>query len=134
MRTWRIFCLGVCVALSGCVIGYGRCLFLQPVKSSLTGRIHFRDYPAADGVDNVPVLVLDRTAYIYVPALTHLCLSSSEVQLVGVYEFPRDIGEDSHVTVDGSLFQAASAHQHTHFLMNVVIITPLPATPAAAAP
>jgi hypothetical protein len=131
MRTWRLFCLGACVALSGCVLGYGHCLFLQPVKSTLTGRVHFRDFPAADGVDNVPVMVLDKTAYIYVPTLSHLCLSSGEVQLVGVAEFPENIGEDSHVSVVGSLFQSASARQYTHFLMNVVTITPL--LPANAA-
>jgi hypothetical protein len=130
MKTWRLFCLGACAALSGCVVGYGHCLWLQPVKSELTGRVHFRDYPAADGVDNVPVLVLDRTAYVYVPTLSHLCLSADEVQLVGVSEFPRNIGENSRVSVVGSLFQAASARQHTPFLMNVVTISSL--SPAAA--
>jgi len=39
--------------LSGCVIGYGPCLFLQPVKHTFTGLVHFRDYPASDGIDNV---------------------------------------------------------------------------------
>jgi hypothetical protein len=59
---------GACAGLSGCVIGYGPCLLQQPVKNTLTGRVHFRDYPSAEGVDNVPVLALDRTAYIYAPA------------------------------------------------------------------
>src|SRR5271154_6943176 len=113
MRTWRLFCLGACVALSGCVLGYGHCLFLQPVKSTLTGRGHFREFPAAGGVDNVPGMGLDKTAYIYGPTLSHLCLSSGEVQLVGVAEFPENIGEDSHVSVVGSLFQSASARQYT---------------------
>jgi len=142
MRTWRlgiwrIVCLAACISLCGCVLGYGRCLWLQPVKSSLQGKVHFRDYPAADGVDNVPILALDRTAYIYVPTSPHLCLPANEVQLVGVTEFPQDIGEDSHVVAYGALFQSATTRQHTDFLMNVVTVWNLPAsspTPRAAAP
>src|ERR1700693_4464110 len=60
MRIWRWSFIGACLGLSGCVLGYGPCLFQQPVKINLTGRVHFRDYPTANGVDNVPVLVLDR--------------------------------------------------------------------------
>jgi|ERR1700678_962139 len=135
MRTWRLFCIGACIALSGCVYGYGHCLFLQPVKSTVTGRVHFQDYPNADGVDNVPILELDRTAYVYVPTSTHLCLPANDVQLVGVSEFPQNIGADSHVTVFGTLFQGAADRQHTPFLMNVVTMFPVvPASPATAEP
>jgi hypothetical protein len=111
--------------LSGCVIGYGPCLFQQPVKDHLTGRVHFRNYPAADGVDNVPVLALDRTAYIYAPAVSHHCLPANDVQLVGVTEFPPNVVENSHVRVDGVLFQAATGRQHTPFVMKVTTILPL---------
>jgi hypothetical protein len=126
-RFWRLPLLGACLGLSGCVIGYGPCLFQQPVKNTLTGHVHFRDYPAPDGLDNVPVLSLDRTAYIYAPAQSHHCLAANDVQLVGVAEFPPNVIENSHVTVDGVLFQAGSGHQHTPFLMNVTTILPIPA-------
>ena len=128
MTFWRSCFLGVCAALSGCVIGYGHCRFEAPVKINFTGRVHFRSFPARDGIDNVPVLVLDRTAYIYAPAHSHQCLAADDVQLVGVSEFPENIGEDTHVTVEGSLFEATTARQHTPFLMSVIIMSPI--TPA----
>jgi hypothetical protein len=127
MRFWRICWIGACLALSGCVIGYGPCLFQQPVKNTLSGHVHFREYPNADGIDNVPVLALDRTAYIYAPAQSHLCLPANDVQLVGVSEFPQNVIEDSHVSVDGVLFQAGSGRQHTAFVMNVTTILPMAA-------
>jgi hypothetical protein len=127
MRAWRLSFMGASLVLSGCVIGYGPCLLQQPVKNTLAGRVHFRDYPSADGIDNVPVLALDRTAYIYAPAESHHCLSANDVQLVGVAEFPQNVIENTHVSVDGRLFQAASDHQHTAFLMNVTTILPIPA-------
>jgi hypothetical protein len=126
MRIWRLPFLVAYLALSGCVIGYGPCLFQQPVKNTLTGHVHFRDYPGPDGLDNVPVLSLDRTAYIYAPAQSHHCLPANDVQLIGVAEFPPNVIENSHVTVDGVLFQAGSGRQHTPFLMNVTTILPIP--------
>jgi hypothetical protein len=127
MRVWRTCCIGAYFALSGCVIGYGPCLFQQPVKNTLAGRVHFRQYPNADGVDNVPVLALDRTAYVYAPAQSHLCLPANDVQLVGVSEFPQNVIENSHVSVAGVLFQAGSGRQHTDFVMNVTTILPMAA-------
>ena len=127
MRIWRLPFLVAYLALSGCVIGYGPCLFQQPVKNTLTGHVHFRDYPGPDGLDNVPVLSLDRTAYIYAPAQSHHCLAANDLQLIGVAEFPPNVIENSHVTVDGVLFQAGSGRQHTPFLMNVTTILPIPA-------
>lgn len=124
MRTSRSWMLGVLAALSGCVHGYG-CLLEQPIKHTLTGRIHFRSFPAADGMDTVPVLILDRTAYVYAPAHSYQCISATDVQLVGVSEFPENIVENSHVKVAGSLFEATSGHQHTRFLMNVTLLLPL---------
>jgi hypothetical protein len=128
MRIWRVSFIGACLGLSGCVLGYGPCLFQQPVKNTLTGRVHFRDYPSSDGVDNVPILALDRTAYVYAPAQTRHCLPANDVQLVGVAEFPQDVIENSHVSVDGVLFQEASSRQHTPFVMNVTTILPIAAS------
>jgi len=128
MRFARALILGALAALTGCVHGYG-CLFLQPVKHTLTGRIHFRSFPASDGMDNVPVLVLDRTAYIYSPAHSYQCQSATDVQLVGVSEFPENVIEDSHVTVDGALFESTSSHEYTRFLMRVTTLLPLSKAP-----
>jgi hypothetical protein len=114
----------VALSVSGCVAGR-RCLFIEPLKSSLTGRLHFRDFSAPDGVDHVPVLALDQTVYVYAPAHSHSCLPVNDVQLVGWSEFPPDIAEGAHIVVDGSLFEAASPHQHTGFLINVNTIVPV---------
>jgi hypothetical protein len=124
-RILRLASSGALLALSGCVIGYGPCLLQQPVKNNLTGRVHFRDYPTSEGMDKVPVLALDRTAYVYAPAQSRHCLPANDVQLVGVAEFPQDVIENSHVSVDGKLFQAGSSSQHTQFLMNVTTILPI---------
>ena len=128
MKVSRLWILGVLAALTGCVHGYG-CLFLQPVKHTLTGRIHFKTYPAADGMDNVPILVLDRTAYVYSPAHTYQCMSATDIQLVGVSEFPENVIEDSRVSVEGRLFESTSAHEYTRFLMNVTTLLPLNKNP-----
>jgi hypothetical protein len=117
--------IALLVSLGGCVIGDGRCLFLQPIKATLTGKIHFRDYAAGSGVDNVPVLALDRTAHIYAPAESHSCIPVNDLQLVGWSEFPPDIIEGAHITVHGSLFGAATSHQYTRFLMNVATVSPV---------
>jgi hypothetical protein len=108
--------------LSGCVLGSGPCLWLQPFKHTLVGRVHFRDFAAADGVDNVPILLLDKTAYVYAPAQSHSCLLANDMQLTGIAEFPRDIGENTHVTVVGKLLEAAPRAQHTQFVIDVTSI------------
>jgi hypothetical protein len=126
MSRWlKLLSVVASAALSGCVLGYGHCLFTEPVKNTLAGHVHFRNYPAADGVDNVPVLVLDQTAYVYAPAESHECLAANDVQLVGLSEFPKDIEENTHVSVEGTLFAAATARQHTRFVVNVTSILPL---------
>lgn len=104
--------------------GYG-CLLQEPIKHTFTGRIHFRSFPAADGIDKVPVLALDRTAYVYAPAHGYQCLAATDVQLVGVSEFPETVIEDSRVSVDGSLFEATAAREYTRFLVNVTTVLPL---------
>jgi hypothetical protein len=128
MRISRCWVLVTLFALGGCVHGYG-CLLEAPLKHTLTGRIHFRSYPAPDGMDNVPVLTLDRTAYIYAPAHSYQCMFATDVQLAGVSEFPESVIENSHVSVEGTLFEASSAHEYTRFLMNVSLLLPLNQTP-----
>jgi hypothetical protein len=127
---WRAWVLVVAAALSGCVHGYG-CLLEEPIRHTLTGRIHFRSFPAADGVDKVPILSLDHTAYVYAPAHSYQCLVATDLQLVGVSEFPDTVIENSRVSVQGSLFEATAAHEYTRFLMNVSLLLPLnsPSTP-----
>jgi hypothetical protein len=114
--------------LGGCVHGYG-CLLEEPVKHTLTGRIHFRAFPAADGVDKVPVLALDRTIYVYAPAHSYQCMYATDVQLVGITEFPESVIENSRVSVEGSLFEATAAREYTRFLVNVSLLLPLPTSP-----
>jgi hypothetical protein len=118
MRHWRLLGLGVCVWLSGCVIGSGPCLWLQ-TRNHFTGHVHFREFKAADGMDTVPILTLDKTDYVYSPAQSFHCSPLNDVQLAGVAEFPQNVGENAHITVEGSLYQAVSSHEYTHFLINV---------------
>jgi hypothetical protein len=125
MRILRFSVIGAYLGLCGCVLGYGPCLLQQPVKNTLTGHVHFREYPTPEGMDNVPVLALDHTAYVYAPAQSIHCLPANDVQLIGIAEFPQNVIENSHVNVDGTLFQAGSGRQHTPFLMNVNTILPL---------
>jgi hypothetical protein len=122
LSCWAI--IGACLAITGCVHGYGACLFMQPVKHTLTGRVQFRSYPTDQGIDHVPVLVLDKTAYLYSPAQSLMCQSADELQLVGVSEFPESVVENSHVSAQGRLFSAASGRDHTRFLMNVITLLP----------
>src|SRR5260370_35437400 len=123
MNMSKSWILAALVALSGCVHGSG-CLFLQPIKHTLTGRIHFKSFPAPDGIDNVPVLVLDRTAYVYSPAHSYQCMSATDVQLVGVSEFPENIIENSRVAAQGSLFEATPPHQYPRSLLTAPTCLP----------
>ncbi|MEA3149280.1 MAG: hypothetical protein QOD56_219 [Gammaproteobacteria bacterium] len=128
MRSCRWVILSLWAALSGCVHGYG-CLLQEPIKHTLTGRIHFREFPAPDGIDHVPVLALDKTAYVYAPAHSYQCMAATDMQLVGVSEFPETVIENSRVSVEGSIFEATSAHEYTRFLVNVTTLLPLKTTP-----
>jgi hypothetical protein len=134
MSVWRwtilVVCLGACLAAAGCVHGYGGCLWMQPVKHTLSGRVQFRTYPTENGIDNVPVLVLDKTAYLYAPAQSLMCQPANELQLVGVSEFPRNVVENSHVAAQGRLYSATESREHTHFLMNVITLLPDMTSPA----
>jgi hypothetical protein len=54
---------------------------------------------------------------------------ATDLQLVGITEFPETVIEDSRVSVEGSLFEATDARQYTRFLVNVSLLLPLPANP-----
>jgi hypothetical protein len=115
---------GLCIALSGCVIGSGPCLWLQ-VRRTFTGHVHFRDFPVANGIDNAPILVLDKTVYVYSPSQSFHCLAANDVQLVGVSEFPQSVGENTHISVDGKVRQGVAAGQHTQFVIDVISVMPI---------
>jgi hypothetical protein len=122
MRTLKLLAVIATTSLSGCVLGYGRCLFLEPVKVSLSGTVHFREFPATNYIDRVPILSLDRTEYVYNPAQSKQCRSAEELQLAPLVDLPNDIGENAHVAVEGTLVDATQAHQHTRFVLNVASI------------
>ena len=124
--------VGMCVALCGCVIGSGPCLWLQ-VRHDFTGHVHFREFSRSDGVDTVPILILDKTQYVYAPPQSFLCLPANDVQLVGVTEFPDSIGENSHVIVDGKVLEGVAQGQYTRFVVQVNGILPLRAPEPAQA-
>ena len=125
MSKWRlVFGLGMCAVLSGCVIGSGPCLWLQ-VRHDFKGRVHFREFPRSDGVDTVPILILDKTTYMYAPPQSFQCLPANDVQLVGMTEFPNSIGEGTHVIVDGKVLEGVAAGQYTRFVIDVISILPI---------
>jgi hypothetical protein len=119
-----VVAVGLAIVLSGCVIGSGPCLWLQ-VRHDFTGHIHFREFPRNDGVDTVPILILDKTLYMYAPPQSLLCLPANDVQLVGVTELPDRIDEGTHVIVDGKVLEGVARGQYTRFVIDVVSILPL---------
>jgi len=125
MRNMRLMIsAGLCILLSGCVIGSGPCLWLQ-VRHDFTGRVHFREFPRSDGVDTVPILILDKTLYMYAPPQSFHCLPANDVQLAGMTEFPDSIGENTHVVVNGKMIEGVTGDQHTRFVINAISILPL---------
>jgi hypothetical protein len=124
MKSMRILMsLGVYLGLSGCVIGSGPCLWLQ-VRHDFVGHVQMREFPRSDGVDTVPILVLDKTQYLYAPPQSLHCLAANELQLVGMAELPANIGVDTHVIVDGTVRAGVAAGQHTPFVIQVVSVLP----------
>lgn len=115
--------LGVFIALSGCVVGSGPCQWLQ-FRHDFVGQVHFREFPRTDGVDTVPILILDKTQYIYAPPQSFHCLPANDVQLVGLTEFPESIGEGTHVVVDGNVVEGVAQGQYTRFVIKVISILP----------
>jgi hypothetical protein len=120
----RLMGVTMCIALSGCVIGSGPCLWLQ-VRHDFTGRMHFREFPRADGIDTAPILILDQTEYIYAPPQSLHCLAANDVQLIGLTELPDSIGENTHVTVDGKVLEGVAQGQYTRFVIQVNSILPI---------
>jgi hypothetical protein len=120
----RLIGVIMCVALSGCVIGSGPCLWLQ-VRHDFTGRVHFREFPRADGIDTAPILILDKTQYIYAPPQSLHCLAANDVQLIGLTELPDSVGENTHVTVDGKVLEGVAQGQYTRFVIKVNSILPI---------
>ena len=125
IRNLRLFIgVGIVIALSGCVIGSGPCLWLQ-VRHDFSGRLHFREFPRADGIDTVPILILDKTQYMYAPPQSFQCLAANDVQLIGVTELPDSIGEDTHVVVDGKMLEGVARGQYTRFVIRVISVLPI---------
>ena len=122
MRFPKLAAIAAMLPLSGCVLGHGRCLFLEPLKSSLTGTVHFREFPVKNFFDRVPILTLDRTEYVYNPAQSKQCQTAREVQLVPIADLPDSIADNARVVVEGSLVDATQEHQHTRFVLNVASI------------
>jgi hypothetical protein len=115
--------IGLYMALSGCVIGSGPCLWLQ-VRHDFIGHIHFREFPRNDGVDTVPILILDKTQYMYAPPQSFQCLPANDLQLVGLAELPDRIDEGTRVIVDGKVLEGVAKDQHTRFVIEVVSVLP----------
>jgi hypothetical protein len=120
----RVAGIGLCIVLSGCVIGSGPCLWLQ-VRHDFTGQVHFREFPRSDGIDRVPILILDKTQYMYAPPQSLACLPANDLQLIGVTELPSRIDEGTRVIVDGKVLEGVAQDQHTRFVIDVVSILPL---------
>ena len=56
-------------------------------------------------------------------------LAPHGIEIVGISEFPENVVEGSHVSVQGRLFAGTSSHDHTNFLMNVITLLPDAANP-----
>jgi hypothetical protein len=123
-RNCRWLFVGASIILSGCVVGGGPCLWLQ-VKHTFRGQLHFREFPGKGGIDTVAILALDKTEYVYAPPQSFQCLAANDVQLVGVSEFPRDVGENSHIIVEGELLQGVEDGQHTRLVIKVISVAPV---------
>ncbi len=121
-RKLQVLLLLSAACLSGCVMGYGRCLFTDPVKTSLSGRVHFREFRDDNTLDRAPILTLDRTEYIYAPSLGKQCRSVLEVQLMPLTDLPDNIADGAHVRVEGSIVLANQRGQHTAFVINVATV------------
>jgi len=128
MNISKSWILGALVALSVACTG-PVCLFLQPIKHTLTGRVHFRSFRRPTASITCRCWCSTGPSYVYSPAHSYQCMSATDVQLVGVSEFPESIIENSRVTAQGSLFESTSAHQYTRFLMNVTTLLPLKPAP-----
>ncbi|MDE2294654.1 MAG: hypothetical protein KGL36_04245 [Gammaproteobacteria bacterium] len=118
--------LVACAALSGCVLGYGRCLLLSPMRTTLAGTLDFHAYEVGGVVERVAVLTTDHSQYVYAPAENDQCQLAERFQLTGWGEYPPDLRNGTRVRVSGSLAVATSPHQHTHFVLRVRSIDTVP--------
>lgn len=118
--------LAACAVLSGCVLGYGRCLLLSPLRTTLSGTLDFHTYEVGGAVERVAVLTTDRSQYVYAPAENAQCQIAERFQLVGWGEYPPDLRDGTQVRVSGSLIVATSPRQHTHFVLRVRSIDRVP--------
>ncbi len=76
-------------------------------------------------MDTVAILALDKTEYVYAPPQSFQCLAANDVQLVGVSEFPRDVGENSHIIVEGEVLQGVGDGQRTPLVIKVISVAPV---------
>ncbi len=126
MRKLRWAFMAACAALSGCVLGYGRCLLLSPIRTTLSGTLDFHTYEVGGVVERVAVLTADHSQYVYAPAENAQCQIAERFQLVGWGEYPPDLRDGTRARVSGALAVATSPHEHTHFVLRVRSIDPVP--------
>src|SRR5450755_4119762 len=97
----------------------------MPVAAGQARLFRARELPCADGIDTVPILILDKTQYIYAPPQSFHCLAANDVQLIGLTELPDSVGENTHVTVDGKVLEGVAQGQYTRFVIQVNGILPI---------
>jgi len=88
----------------------------QPVKHTLTGRVIFVQFPAADRRRQRAILVLDRNRLCVRPAHSFSCMSATACSWWGVSEFPENVIESSPVSVTGTIFESTSRTNTARFL------------------
>lgn len=106
----------LCLTLASCVAGYGRCLFLQPARSTLTGRVQL--------AAQFPLLTLDETAYVYAPASSSQCTAVRDLELVLSGAAMEKVPDGARVTVRGAIFEDAGDRHATRFAMDVLDVVP----------
>jgi hypothetical protein len=104
---------GSLLALSGCVAGYGRCLFLQPSRVDLQGTVHWRT------PERIAVLSLPKSAYVYAPARSLQCRPMQDVELEFSADPPETLVANARVRVHGSLYESTSDRHRTPFVLSV---------------
>jgi hypothetical protein len=124
------------LAASGCVAGYGRCLFLQPSRVTLAGTLHWRIVDgeshgansgaraSADLPERIAVLSLTNSAYVYAPSQSRQCLAMQDVELEFSADPPETLRANSRITVKGSLYESTSERHRTRFVLSVMSLEP----------
>jgi hypothetical protein len=126
----------VALVASGCVAGYGRCLFLQPSRVELSGTLHWRivenesrsegrsERVTADLPERVAVLSLTNSAYVYAPSQSRQCLAMQDVELEFSADPPETLRANSRITVKGSLYESTSDRHRSRFVLSVTNLEP----------